>query len=287
MTDRDINLDSFSRPGTVEQYSKAGELTACELYLFSKYVVSGKEILDLGVGGGRTTPYLAARASSYVGLDYSAAMVEICRKKFPSLTFVCEDASNLQRFKANSFGVVVFSFNGIDYIRTDRARTRCFHEVARVLRPGGYFIFSSHNARSVGLRANIRKYLFDRGVTEPAGPGTRNEHAGKADLGSRLRSLVAETGPWRLIRKFLRATRISVAISLRGIYLPKTYKNTGYIFDYAEGGLIGFVSTPEYILAESRNSGFEVVEVVGNLYPANAPQHSTQWYYYVLRLDSE
>jgi SAM-dependent methyltransferase len=287
MTNRDTNLDTFSRPDAVEQYSKATELTACELYLFSKYISRSKAILDLGVGGGRTTPYLAAQASLYVGLDYSAVMVDICRKKFPSLRFVCDDASNLQRFTANSFDVVVFSFNGIDYIRTDRDRTRCFREVARVLRAGGCFIFSSHNARSVGLRANLRKYLFDRRVTEPGQASKNIKSADGIDFAFRLRSLAAEMGPWRLVRKLLRAIRISVGISLRRLHLPKIYRGTGYIFDYAHGGLTGFVSTPEYILAESRNSGFEILEVVSNSYPTGAPDHSIQWYYYVLRVGAE
>src|SRR5215218_2806218 len=148
MDNHNTNLDGYRSPAAVDEYSKTDELTACESYLFDKYIDHGRAILDLGVGGGRTAPHLAAQASMYVGLDYSEPLIEICREKFPSLRFVCDDATNLQRFAANSFDVVVFSFNGIDSIRTDQDRTRCFLEVARVLRPGGYFILSSHNARS-------------------------------------------------------------------------------------------------------------------------------------------
>jgi SAM-dependent methyltransferase len=40
--------------------------------------------------------------------------------------------------------VVVFSFNGIDYVSHDD-RLRVLAEVRRVLGPGGAFVFSSHN----------------------------------------------------------------------------------------------------------------------------------------------
>jgi SAM-dependent methyltransferase len=276
MTSGDINLDSFGSPGAVEHYSNATKLTPCESYLFSKYVDRGKEILDLGVGGGRTASYLAAQASSYVGLDYSQAMIDSCRSSFPSLSFVCDDATNLKRFAANSFDVVVFSHNGIDSIRTDRDRTRCFREVARVLRPGGCFIFSSHNAYSIGFGANIRKYLFDR-----------IESSSTTELVSKARSLAAETGRWRFVRKFLRSIRISVQISLRKLRVPRMYRGTGYYFDYAHGGLILFASTPEYVLAESKNAGFEILEAVSNIYPAIGPYYKEQWYYYVLSARSE
>jgi ubiquinone/menaquinone biosynthesis C-methylase UbiE len=271
MISADRNLDSYNSPAALEQYTKASKLAACEEYLFDKYVDRGQEILDLGVGGGRTTPYLAAQASLYVGLDYSKVMVDLCRRQFPSLCFVCDDASDLQRFTANSFDVVVFSLNGIDSIRTDRDRTRCFREVARVLRPGGCFIFSSHNVRSIGFSANLRKYLFDN---------INN----KTSLVSQVRSVVHEWGLGLLVRHFLRSIRISIQISLRKLLVPGLYRGTGYFFDYSHGGLILFASTPEYILAEAKNAGFEMLEMVSNTYPVDAPDYSTQWYYYVLRV---
>ena len=38
-------------------------------------------ILDLGVGGGRTTPHLSSIAARYVGADYAAEMVARCQDK--------------------------------------------------------------------------------------------------------------------------------------------------------------------------------------------------------------
>jgi SAM-dependent methyltransferase len=106
--------------------------------------VAGRAILDVGVGGGRTVPHLHALASRYVGIDYAAAMVRRCREQFPGIDFRQADATNLLDFAADSFDLAWFSFNGIDYV-FPAARARILHEMWRVLKPGGRFVFSSHN----------------------------------------------------------------------------------------------------------------------------------------------
>jgi ubiquinone/menaquinone biosynthesis C-methylase UbiE len=71
-------------------------------------------------------------------------MIAICRERFPVMDFRLCDARNLSMFSDNSFDVVFFSFNGIDYV--DHAgRLAILAEVHRVLRPDGVFWFSTHN----------------------------------------------------------------------------------------------------------------------------------------------
>jgi SAM-dependent methyltransferase len=126
-------------------------LTACEQLLFDTYLRPGMAILDLGVGGGRTTPYLSAIASRYVGVDYSEEMIRACRSKFPHLRFNVADASDLSQFADASFDSVVFSFNGLDCLAPHEKRENCLRECHRVLKAGGVYIFSSHNPRSLFL----------------------------------------------------------------------------------------------------------------------------------------
>ena len=141
------NLLVYRNPAVVSHYASLDYLTPCERHLFDTYLTPGMAILDMGVGGGRTTPYLSQKASRYVGIDYSEEMVRLCRDKFPRTEFLVADASDLSAFSDGSFDAIVFSFNGLDYLFPEEQRWKCLRECWRVLRAGGVFVFSSHNPR--------------------------------------------------------------------------------------------------------------------------------------------
>lgn len=162
-----MNRQFYELPATVREYAGETSLWPEEAFLFDRWAshLATGALLDLGCGGGRTTPALSRRAASYIGLDYAAPMVEACRSRWPHLTFVHGDASNLDMFGPAEFRTVVFSFNGIDSMSHEK-RTRCLSEVFRVLQPGGLFLFSSHNRddrrkvvawnlRDLNLKANL------------------------------------------------------------------------------------------------------------------------------------
>jgi ubiquinone/menaquinone biosynthesis C-methylase UbiE len=130
----------------VRGYGAMNELLPPEEKLFEIYRddIRDHRVLDLGCGGGRTTARLHALAKDYVGLDYSSAMVECCRRRYPGVNFVRGDAANLTMFDAASFDFVLFSYNGIDTM-SHANRLRVLAEVRRVLVPDGLFVFSSHN----------------------------------------------------------------------------------------------------------------------------------------------
>ncbi len=115
--------------------------------LAERYITPATRLLDVGIGAGRTTALLAPRVRAYVGIDYADLMVRRARERFPGLELTVDDAADLSRFRASSFDVVLFSFNGLGVLPTDEHRRRCLREVARVLVPGGVFLFSLHNAR--------------------------------------------------------------------------------------------------------------------------------------------
>src|SRR5208337_5155868 len=128
------NRQIYDATEVAAHYAALNYLTPCERLLFETYIKPGSAVLDLGVGGGRTTPYLAGRASRYVGVDYAPAMVKACQAKFPGLEFRVADAANLSLFPDDSFDVVVFAFNGIDYVLPEESRRSCFAHVHRVLK---------------------------------------------------------------------------------------------------------------------------------------------------------
>lgn len=106
-------------------------------------------LLDVGVGGGRTALHLAGECKSYVGVDYSEAMVRACHERFASAPwyaaerFQSADARALP-FQDERFDIVFFSFNGLDHVPTPQ-RPAALSECRRVLKPGGWFIYSGHN----------------------------------------------------------------------------------------------------------------------------------------------
>lgn len=261
----DFNLLSYSQPDAVRGYAEASKLSKCEAYLFEKYINRTDAILDVGVGGGRTSEFIAGKAGTYVGLDYSPAMVEACRQRYPKLNFVCGDATRLDLFPDETFDVAVFSLNGIDSLPTDGQRARCFREASRVLRKGGRFIFSSHNAASVGFVAKISETWYRMRLREELFPEVR------------------KMGLATVLLRILRSFRISSTIWFRRLFVGRMHHGTGYVYDRSHGGLILFVSTPECIRQEAQAAGFQVIEIVNANHPFDPPSFVTQWYYYVLR----
>ena len=113
--------------------------------------VRGRKVLDLGVGGGRTIGLLRLLSADYSGIDYSEALVEVARRRYPGTDVSWGDARDLSRFGEGTFALVVFSWNGIDTVgRSDRLRVLA--EVARVLQPGGLFVFSTLNLKGMSYR---------------------------------------------------------------------------------------------------------------------------------------
>ena len=144
------NQDVYRLPGVAAVYARGSTLLPPEetiLRLMSPELRTAR-MLDLGVGGGRTTVHFARCVSEYVGADYSESMIRECRRRFARypgpLSFVVCDARSLQLFADGSFDFILFSLNGIDSVNHSD-RLVILKEMRRVGRPGGWFCFSSHN----------------------------------------------------------------------------------------------------------------------------------------------
>ena len=160
----DRNQSAYAAARLVQHYTQLSALQPAEQTVLDRLHerLPTMKMLDIGVGGGRTTKHFAAIVANYVGIDYSAAMIAACKKRFATssqtvLFEVC-DARNLSRFQDHSFDLILFSFNGIDYI-SHADRLKVFQEVSRVGKPGGYFCFSSHNLQGFEQAFTLRKQL--------------------------------------------------------------------------------------------------------------------------------
>jgi len=99
-----------------------------------------RDVLEIGCGIGFVSAFLADTYEMNVqGSDFDPEQIEIARKMLPKserLRFRVEDAARLS-FEDASFDLVV-SHNVFHHIPDWEAAVR---EVARVLRPGGYFMW--------------------------------------------------------------------------------------------------------------------------------------------------
>ncbi len=130
----------------VEREYHSWNLTRCEALTLLKYqpAFAGRDVLDLGVGTGRTAIYLAPLANRYEAIDYSPVMVQRTRANLPEVSVRLGDLRDLSAFDDASFNMV-FALNNVVDAVSHEDRARSLTEAHRVLRGGGLLMFSSHN----------------------------------------------------------------------------------------------------------------------------------------------
>jgi ubiquinone/menaquinone biosynthesis C-methylase UbiE len=155
-----INRSSYDSQATCAAFAVENSLQIPEMVILDKIRadIKGAGILDVGVGGGRTIKALTEICDNYTGIDYSQGMVNICKEKHPNLNIFQCDARDMSIFKDESFGLVFFSYNGIDYVSHDD-RMAILKEIFRVLKTSGYFVFSAHNRNFVNT--NKKRFIQD------------------------------------------------------------------------------------------------------------------------------
>lgn len=155
--------------------------------------VGGRRVLEVGAGAAQCSRWLAVRGAAPVALDVSAAMLRAGAGT--GLPRVQADARRLP-FRDDSFDLACSSYGAIPFLPDVGA---VYAEVARVLRPGGRWVFSvTHPVRWAfpddpgprGLVAD-RPYFDRSGYVErdEAGTVTYVEH--HHTLGDHVRGLAA------------------------------------------------------------------------------------------------
>jgi SAM-dependent methyltransferase len=244
---KDINVARFRDAEVVAEYATANGPRDCESFLFATYVAPGTDVLDLGVGAGRTAALLAPSAGSYLGVDYSGEMIEAARRNFPQYQFAVMDAADLPCLTDESFDVINFSYNGLSFLYPEQKRLSCISECHRLLRSEGLFIFSLYNPYSLLVRP------------------TRSSRSFVATVGGLMAALHG-------------SVRRSCSRFLTGAF----WHGHGYIHASAHGGLTTFAASRSYVRGELDSAGFHFVAE----YPEQHPHTSrllSRWNYYVFR----
>ena len=161
--------------------------------------VRGRRILELGCGAAAGARWLQEQGATVAALDLSAGMlrhaVEAASRSGVRVPLVQADALALP-FGTASFDIVCTAFGAVPFVADSAAVMR---EVARVLRPGGSWVFSiTHPMRWIffdepgedGLIA--RNSYFDRSpYVEQGEDGIPSYVEQHRTLGDRIRELVA------------------------------------------------------------------------------------------------
>jgi ubiquinone/menaquinone biosynthesis C-methylase UbiE len=142
----DRDRATYDDPMFVASYGRERGLQAAEEAIRDSLgPLSAIDMVDIGVGAGRTAWQFAPAVRSYLGIDFSPGMIAHCRRVLPDHRFEVGDACRLDFVADGSCDFALFSYNGIDHVALDE-RGRVLDEMMRILRPGGTLAFSSHNA---------------------------------------------------------------------------------------------------------------------------------------------
>jgi SAM-dependent methyltransferase len=140
-----VNRRVYHQAG-VEKVYQSRNLQRIEAIALLRHqpLFAGKDVLDVGVGTGRTTAYLQPLCARYEGIDYSPVMVQHMQSAWPAISVRLADMRELVDFADATFDFVFAPNNVLDAVGHED-RLRALGEFRRVLRPGGTLIFASHN----------------------------------------------------------------------------------------------------------------------------------------------
>jgi len=223
------NLETYNSTQVVRWYDGFSGLMPVEKYVFEKYFGIKKcdNLLDIGIGAGRTTAYLLNYCKQYVGIDYSENLIQKANLKFTELDLRCMNAVDLGTFSEGSFDFVNFSFNGLDYASLND-RAKILSEINRVLKPAGIFFFSTHN--KLAYNFNQAPWLNSKNST------------------------------WINFKTFLKLLPFQPR-HFKKRKLEVYNKEYAVINNCAHNyGLMTFHSTPEFVKVQLKNHGFDGVE---------------------------
>lgn len=154
------------------------------------HVSENSTVLELAMGHGRWTPFLAQRARRYIGVDFGPSCVTFCRARFGNLAnveFHINDGRTIPMVANNSIQFI-WSFDSFVHIEPD-ITAGYMAEFARVLSPGGRCAIHhpgtpSISQRTQGGRSQLTTELFARlasarglrvlSQTDSWGPGGRS-----------------------------------------------------------------------------------------------------------------
>jgi SAM-dependent methyltransferase len=119
-------------------------------YKFGSLFAHKLDILDIPCGTGYGAQVLGDIPNSYVGVDIDEESIDYAVANYKSLVADFKSGSMLEiPFEDESFDRV-YSFEGMEHLRTREDQVKFVKEIRRVLRPNGTFIISTPQRGATG-----------------------------------------------------------------------------------------------------------------------------------------
>ncbi len=174
----------YSLPEVVDEYARATNgigLWRSEEKVFTRLFKPDEVLLEVGCGAGRIVFGLWELGyHRLLGVDIARAMIEEARRINTVLeygvSFRSADVARLP-FGDGEFDGAIFGFNGLMTIPHREKRREALREIRRVVRPGAWFAFTTHDR----AREKYRDYWADQEKLWAGGPPS----PGLVELGDR------------------------------------------------------------------------------------------------------
>lgn len=251
-----INKKVYENKRNTLHYISAKRLEDPEIMIFVKYKerIWDRQVLDIGCGAGRTTGFLKNFTRYYMGIDYSSAMIELCKKRFEDIQFSRCDVRDMGIFENNKFDFILFSFNGLDHVGDNEDRQMGLREIHRVLGEDGIFVFSSHNRN------------YRNAITHP-----------------NIRFALNPITQIRNLRRYVRCRNNHLRNKKYQYFGTEYAIINGMSHDY---GVLTYCMDKENQTAQIREAGFELMEMYdrgGNALALDDDDSNSAWIHYVTR----
>ncbi len=171
-------------PWTDEDFYRLGELDWTDFHRhWQRYGVDTTSCLEIGCGAGRITKFLAGTFERVHALDVSDSMIAYARERVPSnVEFHLATGTDIPL--EGSAVSAVFSCHVFQHFDSLSVARQYFHEIARVLAPGGSLMihlpifdwpFESRLLRRLyrirkaadDIEARVKRALMERNLVQP------------------------------------------------------------------------------------------------------------------------
>ncbi len=199
----------------------------------------GMPILDVGCGTGRVNLHLAGLGYATVGVDISAPMLAIARRKVQQLPHLAAHATLIQEdilaFRQGTYPLILLPYNALMHFLTANEQIAVLTHLAGLLTDGGALVLDLPNAGEAYAAEDIEGIVLERIFTESlSGNQVMQQsvsHLNRAEQGLSVTWIYDEILPDHTLKRTLEPlqlryvfpSELALMLQLAGLRVVKQY----------------------------------------------------------------